>query len=327
MRRILVLLLLLTSTTVKAESASLLLHYPAIGEHTAFAYGIEKGFYKEEGIDLKLIEGKGSADTCKTMIREQSEPRFGWTDAGAMVKVNGAENGDLMMIANFVQGGVAGLATFKEHNIKSLKDLKGKSVAFAANDGSRLMYKALLRMNNLEPKDYPELLLSPEVKLNALITGTAYAMGGLVTAQGGLIEREAKGKQVEWISMADLGMSAMGGGLIIRGNHKSERDLNCRMVKATVKSWTEAIKDPSGATAALLKMFPKASRGSQEALLVQWKGAADKLYSKASAAAAKPGRMVASDWDNLVKFQHDYGDVKTRPPTEYYTNEFFDCKK
>ena len=49
-----------------------------------------------------------------------------------------------------------------------------------------------------------------------------------------------------------------GVGLVINNKHLGERDLNCRFVRAVMKSRAEATKHPDEAIKALLEMYPKA---------------------------------------------------------------------
>ena len=309
------------------KPVSMLLHYHAIGEHAAMFYGIEKGFFAAEGIDLKLVETKGSADATKQLIAKK-EFRFAWADAGAMLKVAHTEKADVVMIGNFMQTSAAGLATFKDKNIKTIKDMVGKKISFAPNDSSRITWAAAAKLNGIDRRQYVEVLLAPEVKLNALLTGTADAMGGLATAQAGMIEvePEAKGREVHWLFFEDLGIGAIAGGVFIRKADMADKDLNCRFMRAFTKPWTEAMKDPNGTVEAIHKAHPKTSRGNKAATMAQWKAASERLYSKNSKGMA-PGVMAAADWESLVKFQREYGELKDlKKPTDYYTNEFMNCK-
>jgi NitT/TauT family transport system substrate-binding protein len=59
--------------------------------------------------------------------------------------------------------------------------------------------------------------------------------------------------------------------------------------------------------------------------LSQWKDTVDLMHTPAS--KGKPaGWMAAADWDTLLNLQRTYGNIQTKAPGEYYTNEFFDCK-
>lgn len=52
--------LMSTSGTFAQERASLRLNWLYYGFHSFFPLGVDKGFYKDEGIDLTIGEGKGS---------------------------------------------------------------------------------------------------------------------------------------------------------------------------------------------------------------------------------------------------------------------------
>eukprot|EP01031_Cornospumella_fuschlensis_P045508 gene45508-55698_t len=43
-----------------ADKAVLMLNWYVYGEHAPFVLGVQKGYYKDEGIDLEIQEGRGS---------------------------------------------------------------------------------------------------------------------------------------------------------------------------------------------------------------------------------------------------------------------------
>src|SRR5687767_8577240 len=47
------------------DAATLRLDFYAYGLHAPFAYGVEKGIYAEQGIDLTILEGNGSGATVQ----------------------------------------------------------------------------------------------------------------------------------------------------------------------------------------------------------------------------------------------------------------------
>ena len=70
----------LPAGTPHAEDAvSLRLNWYLGGLHTPFYYGKEKGFYKAEGIDLTINEGRGSANTVQVVAA--GSDTFGLADS------------------------------------------------------------------------------------------------------------------------------------------------------------------------------------------------------------------------------------------------------
>jgi NitT/TauT family transport system substrate-binding protein len=303
----------------KMEKATLRLNWFAYGEHAPFAYGLKKGFYEAEGIDLTILEGNGSGPVVQAI--GAGNDRFGYADAYAMAGLV-AKGVPVKMIADFVQTSPLSIIYFADKPIKSPKDLEGRKVSFTAGDSIHQAFQALLKVNNVDKSKVHEVYFDPRGKLTAVLTGQVDAMGGYYTTQTGQLEEQSK-KKVGYFRYVDFGVNALSQGLFIHAKNLGDRDLNCRMVRASSKSWTEAAKHPEEATKVLVEMFPKA--GKVEMNLAQWKDTVDLMYTPAS--KGKPaGWMAAADWDTLLGLQKTYGNIQTRAAGDYYTNEFFDCK-
>ena len=67
------------------DKATLRLNFYTYGEHAGFAYGVEKGIYAEEGIDLTILEGGGSGPVVQSI--GAATDRFGYADATTMAKL------------------------------------------------------------------------------------------------------------------------------------------------------------------------------------------------------------------------------------------------
>jgi NitT/TauT family transport system substrate-binding protein len=302
--------------------ATLLLNFYTYGEHAGLAYGVVKGIYAEEGIDLTIKEGAGSGATVNAIIGDSA--RFGYADAGTMVRA-ATKDAPLRMIANYVQTSPFSIIYFAEKGFKGPKDLVGKKVSFTAGDSLHQAWPALLKVNGIDRAQVSEVLLAPAAKQTAVMTGTVDAMGGYYTTQAGAIERETK-KKVAYFRYADFGVNAPTQGLFVHTKYLGDKALNCKMVKATTRAWLAAGKDPDGATEALHQLFPNTNKGAKDLTKQQWVDSFDLLSTKATKGKTA-GWMAKEDMEALVKLLTEYGGMeKPRPVTDYYTNDFFDCK-
>ncbi len=302
----------------KMEKVTLRLNWYAYGEHAPFAYGVKTGLYEAEGIDLQILEGNGSGPVVQAI--GAGSDRFGYADAYAMAGLM-AKGVPVRMIANFVQTSPLSIIYFADRDIKGPKDLEGKKVSFTAGDSIHQAFQALLKVNNVDKSKVQEVYFDPRGKMTAVMTGQVDAMGGYFTTQAGQIEEQTK-RRTAYFRYADYGVNALSQGLLIHTRHLGERDLNCRMVRASSRAWTEAARNPEEAARALIQMFPKA--GSLALNLQQWKDTAGLMFTPAS--RGRPaGWMATADWESLLELQRTYGQIQTRPTAEYYTNEFFDC--
>ena len=120
------------------------LNFYSYGEHAAFAYGVEKGIYAEEGIDLTILEGGGSGPVVQSI--GAATDRFGYADATTMAKLV-SKGLPVKMIANYVQTSPMSIISFADKGIKGPKDLEGKKVSFTAGDSLHQGFPALIKLN------------------------------------------------------------------------------------------------------------------------------------------------------------------------------------
>ncbi len=311
------------AATREKDKVTLLLNWYTYGEHAALAYGVVKGIYAEEGIDLEIKEGSGSGPVVQAT--GAGSARFGYADAGSLARLV-SKGLPVKMIGNYVQTSPLSIIFFADKGIKSPKDLEGKKVSFAPGDSLHQLFPTLLKANNVEEsKVHLVLIADAKAKQTAVITGATDAMGGYYTTQAGVIEAETK-RKVAWIRYADFGVNNLSQGLLIQNKHLAQRDLNCRMVRATSRAWAAAGKDPEGATQALHKLFPKTNKENVELTKRQWIDSFDLLYTKHTQGKT-PGWMAKEDWDNLLHLLKTYGGMeKVLALDTYYTNDFVDCK-
>jgi NitT/TauT family transport system substrate-binding protein len=303
----------------KMEKVTLRLNWYAYGEHAGFAYGLKKGIYESDGIDLQILEGNGSGPVVQAI--GAGSDRFGYADAYTMAGLV-AKGLPVKMIADFVQTSPLSIIYFADKPIKGPKDLEGKKVSFTAGDSIHQAFQALLKVNSVDKAKVQEVYFDPRGKMAAVMAGQVDAMGGYYTTQAGQLEEQTK-KKVAYFRYVDFGVNALSQGLLINTKHLGDRDVNCRMVRASSKAWSEAARSPEEAARILVEMFPKA--GAVELNLQQWKDTVALMTTPSSKGKAA-GWMASADWDNLLSLQKTYGQIQTRAPADYYTNEFFDCK-
>lgn len=303
----------------KMEKATLRLNWYAYGEHAPFVYGLRKGFYQAEGIDLTILEGNGSGPVAQAI--GAGNDRFGYADAYTVAGLV-AKGLPVKMIADFVQTSPLSIIYFADKPIKGPKDLEGRKVSFTAGDSIHQAFQALLKVNKVDKAKIQEVYFDPRGKMAAVMAGQVDAMGGYYTTQVGQIEAQT-GKKASYFRYVDHGVNALSQGLLLHVKYLGDRELNCRMVRASSRAWAEAAAHPEEAARLLVEMFPKA--GSVEQNLQQWKDTVLLMYTQHTKGKA-PGWMAKEDWDTLLALQRTYGGIKTRAPEEYYTNDFFECK-
>ena len=75
--------LLAANAAQAQDKVSFRLNWLLYGFHTPFYLGLERGYYKEEGIDLTIGEGQGSVRAVQTVGAKGD--MFGLADGGSVV--------------------------------------------------------------------------------------------------------------------------------------------------------------------------------------------------------------------------------------------------
>ncbi len=304
-----------SSIAVHADDAvSLRLNWYFGGLHVPFYYGKEKGFYKAEGIDLTINEGRGSANTVQVVAA--GSDTFGLADSSSVIATaaKGADVKSVMSLLNSTGFSVVSLASA---GIKTPKDLEGKKLAVSPGDPLGQLFRALAASNKLDMSKISFVQVDPAAKVVAVLEKRVDALLGGADDQFFLIKY--KGETPAALRYADHGANIVGMTILTRESTiKDKADLVRRFVRATVRSWEEAKKDPQAAVDATMKVKPDLNRASQLDQLKVDLGLMDSPNSK-----GRVGWGDQRDWDQTLALLKQYRDVQTdKPWTAFHTNEF-----
>ena len=297
-----------------ADTVSLRLNWLLSGVHSIFYYGIEKGFYKEAGIDLTIGEGQGSARTVQVVAT--GGDTFGLVDSGSIIAgaVRGAPVKAVLGIMNTSPYGISFRA---DAGVNTIADAVGKSIAATAGEATLALMPAVWKANNIDGSKVRILNVDGPGKLVAVLEKRTDGL--LAGLEGQVIILNQKGLKQKVFSLAELGVNTVG--LVITANDKTlaNQDLVKRFVGATVKAINATKADPPAAVAAALKAKPEADK----ALLTEQLAVSLTLVPSPSAPNAPTGEMNAADWARTLELMKTYQDVKTELPADtFFTNAF-----
>jgi NitT/TauT family transport system substrate-binding protein len=297
------------------ETVTFTLNWVPYGEHAPFYYGIQKGFYADEGIDLKIEPGSGSGTTIKSVA--QGQTMFGWADTPPLL--NGIASGmTVKSVGVFLQKGPASIEFLSDKNIKSIQDLKGKRIGGTPGDAMYATFPALLAANDMQPTDVTVVNMDAANKIAQLAAGQVDAIMGFFHDQGPTIEART-GKTVDHLLFADSGLNMLGTGIVVSDETLSgKKDLVGKFVRATQKSWAEAVKNPEDAAKAMADLAE--NEPPMEVLVKQLKLAEPLLQLNT---AGEPGVNIEKQWGDTIDLMSQYANLKEPgEPSKYWNGSF-----
>jgi NitT/TauT family transport system substrate-binding protein len=305
----------LASPALALDKVTFRLNWLLYGFHTPFYLGLERGYYRDEGIDLTIGEGQGSVRAVQTVGAKGDT--FGLADGGSVI--NGVSRGapvrSVMAITNSSPYTLTGRSDL---GIKTLKDFEGKTIASAAGEAGLALLPALLQRNGVDMAKVKILRIDGAGKMVAIAEKRVEGiMGGLDNQS---LTLAAQGIPIIDFGYAKNGVNTVG--LTIVANDEliaANPDLVRRFVKATVRSFEAAQKEPE----ASVKAGQKAKADLDTDLsMAQLKVGLGLMRSEATK-DLPTGAFALKDWEDTVELMTKYQDLKTdRKAPDFFSNDF-----
>ena len=302
------------------EAASLRLNWLYYGFHSFFPLGVEKGFYKEEGIDLTIGEGQGSGRAVQ-IVGAKSDT-FGLSD-GASVIAGAAKGAPVVAVMGIMNKSPFAIIARADANIRTVKDLEGKTIAATTGEAGLTIFPAIIKNNKLNADAIKFVRVDGPGKLVATLEKRVDAMLGGLENQSLILAQ--RGLAVTNIAYSDVGANTLG--LVIHVN-KETLEKNPKLVqgfiRATQKSIAYTEKNPEEAIAALAKIKPDLDKG----LALQQLKAGLQLVRAKDGENRPIGWMNPADWETTLDMAREYQDLKTEmKATDFYVNNLVAAKQ
>jgi len=309
----LVLALASAGSALAQEAASLRLNWLYYGFHSFFALGVDKGFYKEEGIDLSVGEGQGSGRAVQ-IVGSKSDT-FGLSD-GASVIGGATKGAPIVAVMGIMNKSPFAVIARADANIKTVRDLEGKSIAATTGEAGMTIFPAIIKANKLNNDSIKFVRVDGAGKLVAMLEKRVDAMLGGLENQSLILSQ--RGLAVTNIAYSDVGANTLG--LVIHV-HKDTLEKNPKLVQAFIRATQKSIayteKNPDEAIAALARIKPDLDR----TLAMQQLKAGLTLVRAKDGESRPIGWMNPADWEMTLDMAREYQDLKTEmKPADFYTN-------
>ncbi|MBI2881145.1 MAG: ABC transporter substrate-binding protein [Candidatus Tectomicrobia bacterium] len=313
--------LLAVAAPARSETVSMAMDWVLNGKHSPFFVGIDKGFYREAGLDVKISRGHGSATTAKDVGAKAVD--YGFSDSPSVIIVR-ARGAQVKLLAVIHDKAPHVLFSLAGTGIKTPADLKGKKIGATAGDAIRAFFPAFARANGLDPeKDYTWVTITAAAKAPSLLSGRVDAVTNFVTDAPPMIAKAAElGKKINTLRFTDWGVDLYSNGLATQEKRIQENpDQVRRVVAAVMKSWAWAVEHP-GET---IQLYQKYVPAISPSLARQQLDIAIDLLLSENAGRSGIGHIdrdkMKRTIDLIAKYMGDQ--LPSRPSLEeVYTNEF-----
>ena len=222
------------------------LDFITLGRHAPWYVTLEKGFYKAEGLNVKIIQGKGTAQVMQAV--ESGVAEIGFVDVASLV-IGRSRGSTIKMVAvNYQKAPYTIFSLDPGANVTKPKDLEGLTVGSSAGSFLPELHKALMKKHGLDPSKLRIVNIAPPARVAALATGKVPAVDFYIMSRP-LIEGAVRGKaKVRAFLLADHGLELYSNGIGAKQDYiKKNPEIIRKFVRASLRGWKYAMDHPAEA--------------------------------------------------------------------------------
>ncbi|MFD2183289.1 ABC transporter substrate-binding protein [Rhodoplanes azumiensis] len=221
------------------------------GRHAYYFVALDKGYYKDAGLDVEIVRGQGSADAVKQVAAKTAQ--LGFADAAAVILGRGNDQIPVKLVAMVYAKPPHAIYVLKESGIAKPKDLEGKRVADTAFSAMPKMFDAYAKAAGIDPAKVSWIVAASDALPGMLNLGRAEGIGQFTVGEA-LLKKAAGGKELVRLAYGDVGLDYYSNGIIATDETiRTNPDLVKRFVAATMRGLKDAIADPAAAGAIMNK--------------------------------------------------------------------------
>ncbi len=289
------------------------LNFPAAGYNTGYELALVNGYYKDAGLDVTIEPGNGSQITAQLLASGKGE--IGFADAAPVMKLI-SQGAKMKVLATILQGNPNQVTALKKTGLKSVADMKGRSIAMP-NGGSQVaMFPLVLAANGLKETDIKMVNMPPDSMIPSLLQGTVDVILGSIDAYGPQLA--SMGAETDNYRFIDSGAPTVSTSIVATDSFLAAHpDQAKAFVAASLKGWYAVIDDQAAAVAAMKKIFPDANEK-----LAPGQVDATKILMCVNRAKFV-GKATPEQWNDTVKIFAAIGVLPADvPATKYYTYDY-----
>ncbi|MEC5398205.1 ABC transporter substrate-binding protein [Uliginosibacterium sp. H1] len=211
------------------------------GVHAWFYLAQDKGYFKDEKLDVTIDQGEGSAASVTRVMTGAYQAGFG--DINAIVQNAATRPAETpVMVYMFYNRAPFALIMKSDSPIKTLKDVEGKKLGSPAGAAASKVFTALAKKNGIDEKKVEWLNMAPNLQEQMLLRGQvdASAVFSATSYMNLVAQNIDPDRDIRWIFYNDHGLDLYSNGVLVSQQLVKEKP---QAVSGLVRAINRAVKD------------------------------------------------------------------------------------
>jgi NitT/TauT family transport system substrate-binding protein len=223
------------------------------GPSAPYFVAIDKGFYKDEGLEVSIDPGTGSVESINRVATGAYEMAFG--DINSLVKFrDNKDNATVKAVAMIYNTPAFSIVSLKKSGIAKPKDLEGKILGAPAPDGAYAQWPIFTKVNGIDASKVKIENVGFPVREPMLAQGKVDAITGFsFSSFMNLKANNVAPADIVVMLMRDFGLDLYGNVIMANPKFAAENPKAVAgFVKATLRGIQETIKSPETAVKSVI---------------------------------------------------------------------------
>ncbi len=299
MKKLYILVLLLLSQLINAsqlENVSIQLKWKHSFQFAGYYAAIEKGFYKEKGLNVTLKEIDMSRDFIQDVVDGKSQ--YGVSDSSLIIRRQ--ENEPVVLISQIFQHSPLVLISHRDSNITTPYEMSNKKIMYSLNNSGGTPFNALF-LNSIGT--YKNLNITEFTNYQDFIDKKVDVTSAYSTSQPYMLKKQ--GIDINIIDPKSYGIDFYGDNFFTTEkelqNHPKRVE---KMRQATLKGWEYALSNQKEIIDIIIQKY--ASKSDKDLLSFEARG----IYQMVIPDLTKIGTINKDKYEKVIKTYHKLGLVK-----------------
>ncbi|MFQ5914985.1 MAG: ABC transporter substrate-binding protein [Nitrospinota bacterium] len=288
------------------------------GKHVGFYVALEKGYWKEEGLNVKMIRGVSGMDNAKRVNTGACTVASGGVDTLVIARSQGFK---ARAIGVWHTKSMHVIFARKDRGINTVKDLEGKRIATVAKEDGQVLFPAFAKAAGIDASKVKFVEMDWGSKNPSLISGSVDATVTFVTVRPNILKVAKKSNvPIAEFLYADHGLDLYSNGFLATEKRIAEEgDFLRRFLRAALRGLAYGVDHPGEGVDIFNKYKPEISKDLAAA---HWRIAVEHLVTPDTEMNG-----LGHIGYRKMKFTRDViaeaRNIKNVEPVQnYFTNEF-----
>jgi NitT/TauT family transport system substrate-binding protein len=228
------------------------LDFRALGRHAAWYVALDKGYYKQGGLDVTIIPSQGTAQAIQSV--ESGAAQFAFSDVAGLVAARANSAATAKMVAVIYQKAPYAIFSLRSGaNLTKPEQLEGLEIASGAGSFTQKVIEAFMSERGLKPASVKFTNIDPSARVGMLASKNIKAIETFAMSKPGVVKAVGE-QEAQMFLLADHGLKLYSNGILVREAYlKSNPEQVRAFVKASLEGWRDALANPKGAAEIVAK--------------------------------------------------------------------------